>query len=254
MPKAPVTAALLAALSQEVRPFLRRIRAKRLPQSDLPAWEFAFAGRTGVAALSGLGELAAARAAAFILDHYQPQVFISLGFGGALTPELPPGALVLGETLWRYEPETGALQELALPPFPVLLQDLAEKLQTAGLPAFQGSVVTTPSIIHKLSQGSPLLGLVHPVLDLETGAAAECIRGSGLPFLALRAVTDAAGEEIPDFIRQAVQAGNQPSAGTALAWLAGDPRRLAALVRLWRRSRLAAERLAQALEVVLNVL
>jgi hypothetical protein len=67
-------------------------------------------------------------------------------------------------------------------------------------------------------------------------------------------VTDAAGEEIPDFIRQAFQAGNQPSAGTALAWLAADPRRLAALVRLWRRSRLAARYLARALEVVLNVL
>ena len=207
-----------------------------------------------MAGLSGLGEKAAAQAAAIIFDHYQPQVFISLGFGGALTPELPPGALVLGESFWQYEPEAGSLQELAQPRSPVQLQDLAEKLQAEGLPAFRGSVITTPAIIHKAGQGSALLGLAHPVMDLETSPLAVAARERNLPFLSLRAVTDTAGEEIPDFIRQEAKAGKTPTAGTALAWLAADPRRLAALVRLWRRSRLAAQRLAQALAVVLEMM
>ena len=253
MPRAPVEAALLAALSQEVRPFLRRVKAKRLPHSDLPAWEFALAGRTGVAVLPGMGESAAARGAAFILEHYESQLFICLGFGGALTPELAPGALVLGESFWRYEPEAAKLQELKVPTPPTFLSELVERLQAANLPVFRGSVVTTPGIIHKRSQGSPLLSLAHPVLDLETGAAAEIIGGRGLPFLALRAVTDPAAEEIPDFIREAPQEGGSPIARTALAWLAADPRRLTVLVRLWRRSRLAAEHLARALEVVLDL-
>jgi hypothetical protein len=130
---------------------------------------------------------------------------------------------------------------------------LVDKLRAAGLPAFRGSVVTTPVIIHKAGQGSPLTHLPHPVLDLETGAAATEIGGRNLPFLALRAVTDIYKEEIPDFIRKAAQEGHTPTAGTALAWLAADPRRLAALVRLWRHSRLAARQLAQALEVVLEM-
>jgi nucleoside phosphorylase len=200
-----------------------------------------------------MGEAAAARAAPLILEHYEPEVFISLGFGGALTPELPPGALVLGETCWRYEPDAGTLQELAPYLSPVWLKDFFNRIQAAGLPAFRGNVITTPVIIDKLSQGSPLLNLNHPVLDLETAAVAACVRDSGLPFLALRVVTDTCGEEIPDFIRQAAQAGNQPTAGTALAWLTNDPRRLAALMRLWRRSRLAADHLDQALEVVLEM-
>jgi adenosylhomocysteine nucleosidase len=254
MSRTPVTAALVAALAREVRPFLRRVQAKPLPKAELSAWEFAYRNKTGVAALSGMGGGAAARAATFLFEHYQPQVLISLGFGGAITPELPAGALVLGERFWEYEPDAGSLRELSVPPSPVGLQGLLARLQAAGLPAFRGSVVTTPVIIHKDSQGSAFLNLTHPVLDLETVTAAASVLGSGLPFLALRAVTDTAGEEIPDFIRQAAQEGTSPTAGTALAWLAADPRRLAALVRLWRRSRLAAENLAQALEVVLEVL
>jgi adenosylhomocysteine nucleosidase len=253
MSKAPVTAAILAALSQEVRPFLRRNQARRLAGVAQPTWEFPLRTGKGVVVLSGVGQDAAARALAFLLEHYEPQVFISLGFGGAVTPELSHGALVLGETVWRYEPESGEMEELTAPSSPVVIEDLVARLRAAGLPAFRGSVVTTPVIIHKASQGSFLTHLAHPVLDLETGAAVLGARARNLPFLALRAVTDTYEEEIPDFIRKAARQGTTPTAGTALAWLAADPRRLAALVSLWRRSRLAALRLAQALELVLEM-
>jgi adenosylhomocysteine nucleosidase len=253
MPQANVAAALMAALSQEVRPFLRRVKARRLQKAGRAVWEFPLRAGQGVLVLSGVGQDAASRAATFLIEQYQPVIIISLGFGGAVTPELPPGALVVGETLWRYEPESGALEELAAPPSPMAIANLVERLHAAGLPTFRGSVVTTPIIIHKAGQQSALGHLRHPVLDLETGAVAVSLRAQKIPFLALRAVTDISGEEIPDFISQAVQEGNAPTAGTALAWLAADPRRLAALVRLWRRSRLAAKHLAQALEVVLEM-
>jgi adenosylhomocysteine nucleosidase len=253
MVKAPVTAVLLAALSQEVQPFLRRIKARRLPGGDLPVWEFVSQTGKGVVALSGMGEDAATRAAAWVLERYQPQVFISLGFGGALTPELPLGAVVLGESFWRYEPEAQALQELTVPPSPPWLEDLVIRLQAAGLTAFRGSVVTTRGIIHKASHAIPLQHLVHPVLELETSAMAAVAHSSNLPFLAIRAITDAAGEEIPAFLKQAVQEGKTPTVGAVLAWLTVDPRRLPLLFRLWRQSRLAAMRLAQVLEVVMEV-
>jgi nucleoside phosphorylase len=253
MATAPVTAALLAALSQEVQPFLRRVRARRLSGGDLPVWEFTTKTGKGVAALSGMGEDAAARAAAWLLERYHPQVVISLGFGGSFTPELPPGAVVLGESCWRYEPETQALREVMVAPFPAGLEDPVERLQTAGLPVFRGSVVTIREIIHKASHQIHLKHLAHPVLDLETSAAAGAAHARNLPFLALRVITDAAGEEIPDFLKSLAQEGERPTVGAALAWLAANPRRLPLLFRLWRRSRLAALRLAQALEVVLEL-
>ncbi len=254
MSQAIVPAALLAALSQEVQPFLRRVQARRARKAFLPAWEFPFKAGKGILALSGVGQAAAARAAYFLVQHFQPQVFISLGFGGAVTPELPHGALVVGETLWRYEPDSGALEELPTPPAPPALENLAARLMAAGLPAFRGSVVTTPHIIHKASQGTPLMRLLHPVLDLETSAAATALSAQHIPFLALRAVTDTWKEEIPDFISRAIREGKKTTTATALAWLAVDPRRLPDLINLWRRSRLAGRNLAQALEVALDVL
>uniref|UniRef100_A0A7C3Z2A3 Nucleoside phosphorylase domain-containing protein n=1 Tax=Desulfobacca acetoxidans TaxID=60893 RepID=A0A7C3Z2A3_9BACT len=252
MLRAPVVFALLAALSQEVRPFLRLVGGQRLPGIPLAAWEFACRAGRGVVVLSGLGGDAAARAAAWLLEQCRPQVLVSFGFGGAVTPGLAPGDLVLGEACWRYEPGQGTLRELLAPSPPWALHSLLDRLRAVGLPAFRGSVVTSPAIISKAAQGGPLLGLSHPVLDLETGAAALAAWDKGLPFLALRAVTDPASEEIPDFIAQAVRKRNELTAVDALAWLAADPRRLPALVRLWRRSRLASRRLARALGVVLN--
>jgi len=249
----PVTVAFLAALPQEVQPFLRRIGAGRLPGRELPAWEFTWRKGTGVAVVSGMGADAAARAAAWVLEHHPPQSLVALGFGGALTPELPPGALVLGESFWSYDPKTRALAELPAPAAPAWGAALGDRLRAAGLPVYRGSLVSTGAIISKAGHGDLLAHLTHPVLDLETGAAATAAQVKNLPFLALRAVTDVAGEEIPDFLAEAVQQGKTPTAAEVLAWLAADPRRVPLLFRLWRRSREAARRLAQALEVILAV-
>jgi adenosylhomocysteine nucleosidase len=99
-----------------------------------------------------------------------------------------------------------------------------------------------------------LLDLPAPVLDLESAAVADVARAAALPFLGLRAITDTASEELPDFL---VQTGSEPGPirlRDALGWLAADPRRLQDLLHLWRRSRLAAARLAAALMVLLPLL
>jgi hypothetical protein len=66
--------------------------------------------------------------------------------------------------------------------------------------------------------------------------------------------TDAAGEEMPDFLIQGYEPGPGPGLRKALSWLAGDPRRLFPLLHLWRRGSLAARRLSQALQVLLPLL
>jgi len=249
----PVLVAFQAALVQEVQPFLRRVKARRLPGQPLPVWEFRWPAGRGLAVVSGMGADAAARAAAWIIEQYQPQSLVALGFGGALTPELPPGAVVLGQSHWRYNPETKVSEEVAAPPYPVWSARLGDRLRAAGLPVFQGSLVTTSEIISKAGHADLLAHLTHPVLDMETSAAAAAAQARGVPFLALRAITDVAGEEIPGFLAQAVRERRTPTVTQTLAWLAADPRRVSILYLLWRRSRLAAGHLAQALGMVLEL-
>ncbi|HEY9073003.1 MAG TPA: hypothetical protein VIN67_02625, partial [Desulfobaccales bacterium] len=131
---------------------------------------------------------------------------------------------------------------------------LAGVLAGAGLAVSLGSLISTPWIIHKGRQGGGLRDRSLPVLDLESAALAELARAAGLPFLGLRAITDAAAEEIPDFLAPAGSELGEVRVLDALGWLAADPRRLLDLVRLWRRSRLAADRLAAALMVLLPVI
>jgi adenosylhomocysteine nucleosidase len=267
----------------EVRPFLRQAKARRLPGLGLPAWEFRVGEGRGVLTLSGMGEDAAHLAVGRLLARCPPKILLSLGFGGALTPELAPGSIVLGQSFWRYHPETEVLQEILAPPPPRPLPDLARHLQEAGLPAFLGSTVTTPYIINKGNHRELLKGLSQPVLDLETSALAAAALAHDLAFVSLRAITDGAAEEIPPFLIRGLKKKmgkrglgptssgplGKPStpaphrglegkfphlAGVAVTGLAADPRRLAALLHLRRRGRSAARRLAQALSVLLPLL
>jgi len=249
----PIEVLLVAALLREVRPFLRRAAAR--PRGDLgrPAWEVAVREGRALLLVAGPGPEAAARAAAAALCHAGPRVLVSLGFGGALTPEPALGEVVLGETCWQFDPERGSLRAISPPP-PRPLAELLRLLQDAGLPAGAGSLVTAPGIIHKAVQGRPLTELFRPVLDLESAPLAELAATRGLAFLGLRAVTDGAGEEIPEFIREACQAGEEPGLAAAFSWAARDPRRFRFLIRMWRRSRVAAQELARALEVLLPLL
>jgi adenosylhomocysteine nucleosidase len=243
---------IMAALPQEVRPFLRRVKARPRRDLGLPAWTWQ--PGSAVLALSGMGGAAARRAAAILISRLRPELLVSVGFGGALTPGLAAGNLVLGATFWHYDPDTRALQAGSLPPTPRPLTRLCRDLKQAGLTPVIASLVTTSRIIHKGSQGDPLAGLPYPVLDLETGVLAEIAAAQGLPFLSLRAISDEAYEEIPEFLREAGDREATVGVWAALTWLAGDFRRIADLLRLWRRSRGASRALAGALTILVPFL
>jgi adenosylhomocysteine nucleosidase len=238
----------MAALPQEVRPFLRRVRARPHPGLGLPAWDWQ--GGAAVVALSGMGGAAARRAAETLINRCRPRLLISLGFGGALVPGLAVGDVVLGKTFWHYNPETRELRPGVQPPTPRALARLRQALKNAGLAADNASLVTTTRIIHKRGQGEPLSALPNPVLDLETAILAEVAAAQDLPFFSLRAITDVAGEEIPEFLRDAGDAGVTVGVREAVRWLAGDFKRVKDLLRLWRSSRDAARALAEALVIL----
>ncbi len=243
-----VSIALLAALPLEVRPFLRRSRARRRRGLPWPAWEFAADGVRGLLALSGMGARAAREAAAQLIGQFRPQLLVSFGFAGGVTAELQPGDLVVGEAFYQYDPAVGEPPEPVIGPAPrPALAALLRALTTAGLSARAGSLVTSPYILNKAGQAGALKALAAPALDLESAAVAEVARDLGLPLLGLRAITDTAAEELPGFLASAGEQSGTVGLLEVLGWLAADPRRLKDLVHLWRRSRLAACRLAQGL-------
>jgi adenosylhomocysteine nucleosidase len=247
----PVQAALLAALPQEVQPFLRRRRARRR-RGTWPWWDFIMPAGMGVVLLTGMGETHARAGFAFLIDHFRPEMLLAVGFGGAVLPAPAPGEVVLGTGYYRYQPESGLVLPVPAPPAPAGLQQLLDRARERRLPLGPGTMVSTPEILPKSRLLAPLLDLTLPVVDLETAALAHLAREQGLPFVALRAVTDGAGEEIPGFIKTAVRRGKTPTPLAALGWLGKDARRLTHLTRLWQRSRRAAAHLALVLEAAVE--
>jgi len=248
-PRGPLV--MLAALSREVRPFLRLVRARRQVRG---CWEWRRGRQRGVLCLAGPGEEAAAGAARELLRSHGPAALFSVGFAGALTEAVAPGDVVVGAGLWRYRPEAGAPAALAGHSWALEASALVTRLRQAGLPAHAGSLVTAPVIVRKAQEGLALHHLPCPVLDQESAAVAEAARDAGVPFLGLRTVTDGAGEEIPRFLAELLEAGVEPGWGQALVWVAASPRRAVVLHHFWRRAVLAARRLARALEIACEMI
>jgi adenosylhomocysteine nucleosidase len=241
----------LAALSLEVQPLLRHLAAHRRRELDFPVWELRVGDNTGIAAVTGMGAAAAQSTFLKVLTCYQPEIIISAGFGGALTPDLPRGALVLGASFWQYDANGRGLHQEAVPNSPGILREFQRRLGAAGLPVFLGNFITTSRIISKRQHGEQLRHLPYALVDLETSALAEEAAQHQLPFLGIRAVTDEAEEEIPDFICRAVESGSTFSPFTVLRWLATRPTAIVHLALLWHRSRTAARQLSRTLKVLL---
>jgi adenosylhomocysteine nucleosidase len=250
MPAEPIALAIVAALPQEVRPFLRLAKARRLAGLEFPAWQFEAGEGRGLLGVAGMGELAVLRLAAALLERFAPRGLVSAGFAGALGADLKVGDLVLAESILHYQPETGVLIGVPDPPPFLPLETLLAHLRAAGLPAFQGTFIAPAGIISKGEHAPAVAHLPHPVLELESAPLARLAAARGLPFLALRAITDAATEEIPAFIARAVSRSTPPGLLDAARWLLQDPRRLAVLLSLWRASTIAGRRLARGLQVV----
>jgi len=238
---------IMAALPQEVRPFLGRVKARRRTGLGMAAWEWE--PEAAIVAVSGMGAAAARRAGTNLLSRCRPELLVSLGFAGALAPGLAAGDVVVGGGFWHYNPDTRELRPGSRPA-PDSWTHLHHALGHAGLNSASASLVTTPRIICKAKHGAAFGGLPQPVVDLETGVLAELAAAQDLPFLSLRAITDAAADEIPEFLRHAAARQASPGIRTALAWLAQDVSRVQDLVRLWQHSRRAARSLSDALLIL----
>jgi adenosylhomocysteine nucleosidase len=238
---------IMAALPQEVRPFLRRIKARPRTGLGVVAWEWE--SEAALVALSGMGAAGVHRAGETLVNRWRPELLVSLGFAGALAPGLATGDVVVGGGFWHYDPDTRQLRPGSRPA-PGSWPHLHRALGHAGLNTASASLVTTPRIICKAKHGPALTGLPQPVVDLESGLLAELAAAHDLPFLSLRAITDAATDEIPEFLRHAINQQTSPGIRTALTWLAQDVTRVQELVRLWQRSRRAARSLSEALMIL----
>ena len=237
--------ALVVALAQERRPLLRLLAAARQGRAD----EFRLivgelAGQTAVLIQAGIGRDRARRALLAAAHRFPVRAAWSLGFSGGLAETLCPGDLVCPAVVLQDDGRTG--QSFGVAPAQAAVR---AALAAAGIRTHDGPLLTvddplrTPEVKRAAHRRTGAVAV-----DMEAAGVAEAARELGIPWLAIKAVVDAAGEALPEFLAGCTTAQGELRWRGLLSNLA-SARRRRTLWRLRRASRQAAQGLQRAVDV-----
>jgi nucleoside phosphorylase len=171
----------------------------------------------------------------FLLNE-KPDICISSGLAGALTESLKIGDVVVArETVLDQgvEPEAGDAS----------LLKLAEQTgaKTANRFVMTKHVLVTHDQKREIAE-------VGEVVEMESHEIAKQARARSIPCVAIRSISDEYHEDLPLDFEDARDRNGQIHLGRVLVQLAKRPAQLPALIRFGKRSRVAAEKLAEFLE------
>lgn len=242
----PTTIGLMAAMPDETRPLLSRLRgATQLERHPFPLWRAAMGNADLWLIQSGMGTVRAEAAAERLVESASPDVLVSFGFGGGVLPGLSVGDLVVGTGCLFYDgrnfkPAAGIDSSLAVSVMHALIKG-------NSIAATAGTIITSGTILakHLVAPRIPVAA-VSPVLDMETAAISAVASRHGIPLIALRAITDDAGEEFGFSLDEFTDADMNISPLRVMATLLRKPRIIPQLVRLARSSKQGGVLLAAA--------
>jgi adenosylhomocysteine nucleosidase len=174
---------------------------------------------------------------------------IVAGFAGGLKAGLEPGAIVVSDRLVNTVSGREYLPDASL-------LAVARETKPHALRVSVGKLATTDRVAgfsadkHKLAAATGAIAV-----DMESSGVAEAATTLGVPWLAVRVITDGVDDDLPfDFNAQKfkpVSDMDGVNRGAIVASVFVEPWKIPALIRLGLRSSLAARRLAAYLDALL---
>jgi adenosylhomocysteine nucleosidase len=245
---------LIAAMPEEIRPLLRLAGKYSREQFDgFEAYRFSYGREKVLLVKSGMG-LDNAAAAARALIRAKPCIIVNFGFCGAVKEGPRVGDIMVAQRILLnmddlFSPQSGIVEEDAKR----LTRSLADALNDRDFRVHGGAFITAPAIRSKVEMARLVPTWVSsPVLEMETAAVAKAAATEGVPFLAVRGVSDDAGEELGFSISELTDARMRIRIGKVLKTVAGKPWIIAQMLRLAKNSGKAGKNLALALAVLLE--
>ncbi|MRR05937.1 MAG: phosphorylase [Deltaproteobacteria bacterium] len=239
---------IVVAMPEELRPILRRFATHRKEQTgQFPVYLLRLNGRSLTIIQSGMGIQKAAAATEELIGYANPHLLISAGFAGGVRKGLAVGDVVLaGQALALSE---GVISNAGTLGNEHLLAALADHFSDQPFRIAGGTIVTTRSIVRKGTADQQIAKeIVNPVLDMETSSVAEVAARNGIPLVALRAISDAAEEELLFSLDEITDREQNIRISKVLITIAKNPRILPQMLRLAKNSKLAGNNLAIVLE------
>jgi nucleoside phosphorylase len=195
-----------------------------------------YAGHLGSADLllvrTGLGPANAREAAERVFARAETGAALSLGTCGGLVDGLVPGELVIADRVV----DAGNGKTYAMTP------DLRPLIHEAARAAPRRRIASIASADHILASPQEKQALAErtgaAAVDMESAALAHACEARKVPFAAVRAVLDLAGEALPRHPEgPLMDDAGRPHWSRLLAVAARDPMLPMGLTRLWRRER-----------------
>lgn len=176
----------------------------------------------------GVGRKRAAAAVETAHSAFSAEHVVSTGFCGALNPELPLGAVVVGTCVTSEGRRYGTAPVSGVRPFRT------------------GVVCSIDHVARTAEEKRELRAKGGDVVEMEAGGVAERAEELGLPFSCVRAVTDLASEDLAnDFNRSLRSDGHFDTMHILRDVLRQPAARLPELIRLQQRCTRAAKSLGE---------
>ena len=240
---------MFAALPQEYRPFQKRMgKWRQLAHQPAPLFRHATADREVLLVETGMGSKRLKQAFAAALQGGRADLILCTGFAGSLWHGFQVGQVLLGGRLAFCNPSSQHSMAEAFHFHP-----------SPGLVAFCGAhhVETASMITVPQPQDKCLLaryaGSMPSVMDMESAHLAQLAFHHSIPFLALRAVSDALQDVIDYSLEEISDETGRVRIPLVLLAILKKPLLCRSFAVSWRRAQKAALHLAQTLSALLRL-
>jgi hypothetical protein len=240
---------VLYAVPREIGDTARLLGDKtRLPGMPFPAFRFRHPAHAVLAAETGVGVDSAGRVFLRLTESEKVDAVVSVGYCGALDAGADIGDLVWASQVCLIK--DNHVEAVPLPDTGGLLQSLSRSLPIrAGTFFTLAEPMKKRKIVPLVPPGAPL-----PVCDMETFALARLSIVRGLPFYAIRSVSDRHDEDIDFDPRVVCDRFGTYRPCLAVRLFLSRPGLLPHAMRLSRSSKIASRSIALALDALLRTL
>jgi adenosylhomocysteine nucleosidase len=174
--------AIIAALERELRPLIKNWPAKTLEHEGR---SFTFhESDYAVAVCGGIGPEAGRRAAQAAIVHYSPELLMTAGVAGALTAELHVGDTIFPTLV--IDARDGSRHETAI-----------SNARLGNSPLARTIVVSSAAIAGAEEKQQLAKAYGAHAVDMESASVARAAQTHGLPFIAIKSISDELDLDLP---------------------------------------------------------
>lgn len=247
--------AILAALKDEIAGLKQRTRiTERFLKGKILAG--CLSGQEVLLVETGVGPVKARNMARYLLENFQVDWIISIGFAGGVKEYLNVGDLLVCDAVFWDNGETGfqegkartlARKEMD----PARTAETVGKISRGGMGFRKGGILTVNRVIDSAEE-KKWLGSAYPAdaVEMETFPIAEEAEKKSVPMIAFRAMSDAFNDSLVD-VNKLTDAEGEVSKWKAGLYAISHPGDIPRLLAMRDNSRLAAKVLAEAVLKVL---